>query len=180
MDTMKEICSQLLPELEAKEKEDNTMSFNEFSAYSPLFIKKEMSDMDPDDIKRLSNSWASRVSLYHKVDIVDPFYNGEDKVMFSLPPMFTQVSDITSVSADMGRVADYFADTLIRDTRFNGEMNESSKMMQAAILLAQKKNIAEIGKSVKEFIELNSKITGEETELVAIDSEESTDEYVWE
>lgn len=177
---MEEICDLLAPELDKQVREMNTMSYHEFTRFMPLFQKDGASRLGVDEYKNLGDEWSKRVSTSDRVDIIDPSFNGDDNILFSLPPIFSKLNAINEAGDGAERVTDYFADTLVRDTRFNGEMTQSLNLMVKAIGAAQGpiKNRAE---SIKEYVLLRARIEGKVNNLEQPASEqESTSDFVWE
>lgn len=179
MSSMEEICDILGPELDKQVRTMNTLPHYEFAKYLPLFQTEGVDKVGEDEYRDLCHEWCDRVSLYEKVDIIDPSYEGENKVIFSLPAMYSRLNTINHAGEGMERVADYFADTLIRDTRFTGEMVESLDMMVKAISAAQDPLEDRIG-GIKEYVLLRARIEGKESILTENVDREDTSDFVWE
>lgn len=183
MSDMNEISNALLNELNKELIEKNTLTEQEFSRYIPLFTENGISSMDEYEYRQLGEEWMKRVSIWDKVVIIDPYREG-DKVVCILPPVLQRLNEINHIGDNAGRVVDYFVDTLVRDTRFNGERVKSLGMMGLAMDSAQLKNIDSIRKGVEEYIRLrkNIEVRNEGTSDSDNPTEEkvSSSDLVWE
>jgi hypothetical protein len=182
-DNMNDICNEIIPLLQDDVHARNTITLSEFLRFIPLFKKAGVQQVGEEEYKRLSEEWMQRISLYDKVTVVSNM-SQSGIVILELPPIFTQVSEINVIGEEVARIADYFADVLTRDTRFNGERGQALDFMTKAVNAAQLKSIQSKAEGIREYINIRSKIERRDDVVATVDSAkknpENTNDFVWE
>lgn len=149
--------SKLLEVALAKEiVERNTLKISEFSVFRPLFLIGG-GGLGRDEYRELALQWRQRVSLYHKVNIVEDYeINGKAELLFTLPPMFVAVDAINKATDHANQVVSMFDNAMTRDSPLRTDLEKALSIMENVFYRAQDKN--RIAGTVKEYATLMNRL----------------------
>lgn len=141
-----DIAEQLSSALQESIDKKNTFTVSEFKKFKPLFLQSALDN--PMEYSELSGEWASRVSLYHPVTIVNPTTK---EVVLKLSPMFTKV-DTMNTAEGSDAVVNRFAHALGIDHPLRND--KEAAMSSMCNMLEQAQDRARVDNDIKTFADI--------------------------
>lgn len=134
-----------------------TMLLSEFDHYRPLY-QRNSGHLSDRDYYRLSNEFQARVSIFHPLRIIadNPNPDGLHTILFTLPPIFTQIPQLESKFAEVPTV---FSNILNRPVNpLSSDAERATDLMIAAIEAGKKPDSPEIKQLQAEYNAIMSKL----------------------
>ncbi len=118
-------------------RDRNTMTIGEFVPYEPLFRKD--SENTVENYTDLCERWKQRVSIFDKVTVVADYVNreGNQIVLFVLPPMFTRVNTLNAGNEQAATIVSMLSSAISRDNPLRTDVEQALGLMYKAINIAQ-------------------------------------------
>jgi hypothetical protein len=132
-DNDQEAMDNILKLLEEETRKRNTMSVDEFRQFEPLFHRNAMETLGVDNYRELCSEYASRISIYHPVHIID--HNGNE--IKTLPAIFHQTNAISDIGIGGNQLVDAFTNAHTNSDDFDIKKKTYTKHMIHAIGAAQ-------------------------------------------
>jgi hypothetical protein len=144
-------------------KTRNTITINDFIKYRPLFTINGDKDMTKGDFKTLAEEWQRRISIFHKVDIVENYAttDGSHNIFFTLPPMFVGVDAINKATDKANQVITMFDGAMTRNNPLSTDKEAALDLMKNCVTLAQDKK--RVGDNMQEYTKLMIRLNAQQS-----------------
>ena len=178
-------------ELERRNVDRNTFTVREFQKYAILFKKNPFDTISEESYMEIHNEFNERINPYRPIYIVETSYQqtgpnkGKRKVLFKLPPIWSEVSTINHLGEQAMAVNRWYANALNRFSPVSSERERATDAMRAVVkgMVDEnrlKKDIIEYSKIMNKFEKITNKNNDESNKSLNDKRSAIIDEHVWE